>query len=939
MRKLYSRLALGMQGAVMATGLFFYVTLHPETTEYIARKALAENGIGYSRIEGTLYTGFDLYDVRFKKAFAAKHIALHYSIFRLFSPVPTLDEIVVENCRLHPDQFEMEKPRTNGSVDILLPPIVVRKIRVETCDVYTPEPVGIDLIAKNLRWFGTDVSIPSFRTSLRTSYAHGSFEGTFHDERLEANGHLSLAEKYRKMAIGYLRSVPKRVPVELEADRHGLRASTRISSPIVLKEANLSIDRFALDFDYLVEGNYFTAKAKYHLKTPAAEADLNHSLLFTPSLAYATKIEGEILRTTYPLPARRFEADAAGDREIVTAKIHMGPFWIDLYSTDYERYAIRAKARPHTLAYLEHLPDLFSRQTVSMEANATATISPDPALKGIVHLDGNYSRSRSFIEIRPGSLLINASLTPKNTESGTWELLPPTFRSRINTYIYYSDNNKLFNISMPKAYLTLFERDRKVKGWADIGSLTLDVSGKIEPDDTVDLHFHTHLDSLYALMEELKIESDLVVDAEVESRFDVRIADRLYLRYETRIPWYLVQPDSQTVHYGLDSLLTGDIRGEEISIDRYDIGFKDRHFRQNRPSYFHFDEKRLLHIERFAILDTGILRGTFDPVGMEGKFRFDAENMHYRGPEGNVTANATIDAEIAHDRVDIEGEVELTEANVTFIPKKEYTVTDEDIVVIQDLKEPSHTKKSLNIHIYSNRPLDYEIPMVHLRFLPDMTIWKEPFKPTVLLGIVRVPEGSIDVEEKHFDIEPSEIYFAGAWPVNPWLDLRIRYEIDFNRFTIYVSHTLADPVFLFSSDPPMNQNDIMSYILFGTPADESFQGSRNASTSVATMLLGFGLKNAIGSVTGLKFDTFNILNTEEGGFGIEIGKRIGKRFRIVYRNDTLSSFILQYRLSRNVRIDVDVKETGQGVNVLYIKDFRGPEAFDAPIGSTPQKTE
>ena len=137
----------------------------------------------------------------------------------------------------------------------------------------------------------------------------------------------------------------------------------------------------------------------------------------------------------------------------------------------------------------------------------------------------------------------------------------------------------------------------------------------------------------------------------------------------------------------------------------------------------------------------------------------------------------------------------------------------------------------------------------------------------------------------------------------------------------------------------MSQNDIMSYILFGSPADESFQGSRDASTSVATMLLGFGLKNAIGSATGIRFDTFNILNTEEGGFGIEIGKRIGKRFRIIYRNDTLSSFIIQYKLSRSVRVDVDVKETGQGINVLYIKNFRGLGLFNRKWGSAPQKTE
>ena len=178
--------------------------------------------------------------------------------------------------------------------------------------------------------------------------------------------------------------------------------------------------------------------------------------------------------------------------------------------------------------------------------------------------------------------------------------------------------------------------------------------------------------------------------------------------------------------------------------------------------------------------------------------------------------------------------------------------------------------------------------------------------------------------EKHFKIEPSEIYFSGAHPINPWLNIPVLYEVDFNKFHIYVSHTLANPVFLFSSEPPMSQNDIMSYILFGEPADEAFKQSTTSESTIGTMLLGAGLKTAIGSATGIRFDTLNILNIPEGGFGIEVGKRLSRRIRIIYRNDTVSSFIIQYKVSRSIRIDVDVRDTGQGISILYVKDIREP---------------
>jgi hypothetical protein len=935
MRRLYVKFATTLQGALIGAGLFAFVTLHPDTTDYIAQKALKDNGIRYERIEGTLFTGFDLYGVAYRDVFKAAHVAIHYNIFRLLSPRPTIEEVLVERADLYPLRIEFPKSESaERNTTVALPPIAIERVVATAFRTHVPDTVTADLKAEDLLYFRENVTIPKIEAKIRSPWANGRLRGSFDEMVLKATLDAMVAGRYRRLALERLESLPRRLHIDLLLDEDHLEASTKIPGPLRTKEANLTIGNANVSFRYLFGPNYMEAEATYRLASPAAEGEVRQNLLLTPSpLAYATRVEGRIVQSAWKLPSDRFEADAAGGPDVLTANLRYGPFSLNAYSTDFDRFTIylRARAKPHRLDYLVHLPKIFSNQTVSMESNATLTLLPEPSLKGVILLDGNYSGSRSFVEWHPQSLLVKALVTPKNIEGGIWEVVPPMFKTDIHTYLYYSPDNKLLNVSSAHAYLTLFEKERRVKGWANIGSLTLDVKGDIEPDDSVKLDFHTKIPSLYALMEELGIHSDVTVDAEVESSFQVVLSDWLSLRYETSIPWYLVQPDSQTVYYGLDSTLVGGIKGEELSIDRYDIGFQDRRFKQTRPSYFHFDEDFDFHIDRLAILDTGALTGRYLAGEKRGDFRFRAQNMHYRGPEGNVTLDSAVDINLTRETLDVEGEVELLEGVISYMPPKSYTVTDDDIVIIQDIKEPSHTKKSIDLHIYSKKPIRYEIPMLKVDFRPDVTIWKEPMKPTVLLGIVRIDDGTIDVEEKHFDIEPSEIYFWGAYPPNPYLDLRILYTLDFNRFHIYISHTLSDPVFLFSSEPPMSQNDIMSYILFGTPANESFQGGRGASGDVAAMLLGLGIKNAIGAATGLRFDTFNILNTEEGGFGVEIGKRIGKRFRIIYRNDTLSSFILQYTLSRSVRLDIDVRETGQGINILYVKDFRGPEFLDRRI--------
>jgi len=100
---------------------------------------------------------------------------------------------------------------------------------------------------------------------------------------------------------------------------------------------------------------------------------------------------------------------------------------------------------------------------------------------------------------------------------------------------------------------------------------------------------------------------------------------------------------------------------------------------------------------------------------------------------------------------------------------------------------------------------------------------------------------------------------------------------------------------------------------------ESSDGDTKISAS--SLLLGTGLKQMFSQSAGIKIDTLNILTNKEGTLGYEIGSRYNKDIRILYRNDTASSVVVQYSLSKSLRVDVDVVQTGQGINIIYVKDF------------------
>jgi translocation and assembly module TamB len=207
---------------------------------------------------------------------------------------------------------------------------------------------------------------------------------------------------------------------------------------------------------------------------------------------------------------------------------------------------------------------------------------------------------------------------------------------------------------------------------------------------------------------------------------------------------------------------------------------------------------------------------------------------------------------------------------------------------------------------------------------PSLVLYKEIGSDLELFGALNIKSGEVNLDGKVFEFDESELYFYGGDKIDPYLNLNLHYyTIDYIDIEIYITNKVSSPVVLFSSKPAMSQNDILSYILFDSKASSIFDSSEDTSskTSMNTLLLGSGIKKMINSSGTIKLDTLNILTNKEGTLGYEVGARFNKNVRIVYKNDEISSLILQYSLSKSLRVDVDVKETGQGVSIIYVKDF------------------
>jgi autotransporter translocation and assembly factor TamB len=193
-----------------------------------------------------------------------------------------------------------------------------------------------------------------------------------------------------------------------------------------------------------------------------------------------------------------------------------------------------------------------------------------------------------------------------------------------------------------------------------------------------------------------------------------------------------------------------------------------------------------------------------------------------------------------------------------------------------------------------------------------MTIEKAPGGTLRLTGEVNTVRGNYTFQGRRFDImRDGRIRFQGSDVIDPILDLTARRVISGVEAFVHVRGTMLRPELSFSSNPPQDESDILSLIIFGTPTNELGEGQQVQLAVRAEELAGgylaSGLSEAIGSA--LNLDEFEIQATGENGLGpsVLIGQQVAKglfvRLRQGFGVEQATEFILEYQLASFLRLD------------------------------------
>jgi len=195
----------------------------------------------------------------------------------------------------------------------------------------------------------------------------------------------------------------------------------------------------------------------------------------------------------------------------------------------------------------------------------------------------------------------------------------------------------------------------------------------------------------------------------------------------------------------------------------------------------------------------------------------------------------------------------------------------------------------------------------------DLRVQKRPNGPVTLLGVVNTVRGTYDFQGRRFDLaRDGTIRFIGTPTINPFLDVSATRKIPGTgvEARIHITGTPKAPQLELTSNPPLEESDILALIVFNRQVNELGTGERSslAATAggIATGFIAAPLGESIGKA--LDLDLFEISTTTENGdlgAAITLGQQVNQRtFLKVYQqfgSRTATQFQLDYQIARFLR--------------------------------------
>lgn len=212
----------------------------------------------------------------------------------------------------------------------------------------------------------------------------------------------------------------------------------------------------------------------------------------------------------------------------------------------------------------------------------------------------------------------------------------------------------------------------------------------------------------------------------------------------------------------------------------------------------------------------------------------------------------------------------------------------------------------------------------------EIAITKKPGGPFLLTGPLNTLRGNYYFMGKNFQLTKGNVEFLGLKEVNPNLNIEARTRVKSSTIIVILSGTAQEMTVDLSSDPEMDESDIISYLVFGRASedlggDQAFSVQKTAMNYVGGLLAG-ELRTLLGDTALI--DSFSIESGSDGnGFGaVTLGKYVTPEIFISRRqglseNDP-SYQEITYELTPDIKLETQIgRDYTNSADITWEFDF------------------
>lgn len=242
-------------------------------------------------------------------------------------------------------------------------------------------------------------------------------------------------------------------------------------------------------------------------------------------------------------------------------------------------------------------------------------------------------------------------------------------------------------------------------------------------------------------------------------------------------------------------------------------------------------------------------------------------------PEAEVRASPDLQLRLDPERLRISGTIELPQAEIRPKGGESGVAASRDQVVIRDTPEPTGGTRSLlaDIRVSLGDKVNFSGYGLKAGITGAIDVHEESGRPTRGSGELRVTQGRYTAYGQDLDIKTGRLLFAGEAIDRPAIEVRAeRRPTDDIMVGVQVRGTLDQPEFSLYSDPTMNQQEQLSWLLLGRSLENA--GSSSERSMVAGAALSLGLSGSSRLLQSFKGD----LGLDDISIGAEPGQDSSK---------------------------------------------------------------